>query len=673
MGPDDRIVRITLLPLDAEQRSWKPESGTVPARWKLVATLQDGWEIPKVLKEGVTYAQALQAATVRTQKWNAELVDVWASRPTESTPANNPSAGNGWPASPMPSIVSIPASPVAASLAAGDDLASGHPDKLPSIGTSTETFHVPPPPESPIHAVPTESSVQIPPSIWQQEVTRPMNVEEQQAMEQIHRFLKNPQSITEEHKRQWIDQAIVVRNKTLEMMQPYFQRDPILASQWQQKNLLLDMIQETMTVNRTNIQEIASDPKNGAMRMLLRHLPVEPTIDTIRGYVLENTLSQMVMQTMYMEPFHGVMEIMASQRYEFPHHPLVDLRPPLVLFGPDRSARVILMKTPRHVPHMDSADTLSQIHACKSWVSSILQHHFKNERLPVYMHIAYFDAARQNVLIRDVSEIPGQADAMRKQAEMMAGMIADGQIPQKVPRIVTKIDLTPEITRDVQEIAQLEAMKRTLESQIREKELDLQSRMGSDPESWPKIPSESSMGSIRTEWSSRIQENKALNVLSALGIPRSQVEKPEYDMDGLLRALSQAGIAPGQFVTGHQMDTDRLNAILQAYGVARPEYQSAHPVVTPSEKHPAYQQVVQDFRSKLQIENPQQSASPCGEHLPAGGQIPAGGQLPAGGHPTSGVQPLAGAQSLAGVQPLAGAQPPAGSRPGMQTFEEFRP
>ncbi|MDA8152916.1 MAG: SNF2-related protein [Acidithiobacillus sp.] len=650
MGPEDRIVKITLLPLDVEQQSWKPESGTVPARWQLVATLQDGWEMPHVLKAGVTYEQAAKAAQERAQKWNAELVDVWASRPVGNLPT-----GNLWPVSPPPTVLSVAATP---GMDAGNpppawptpaDPTSARPEpETPAVSPVSQV------PQSPIHAGSVEphagdqhlagktppaglpsAGEQIPQSIWQQEVTHPMNMEEQQAMEQIHRFLPNPQHIPEEHQRRWIGQAIVVRDKTLEMMRPYLQRDPVLAEQWQQKNLLSDMIRQAMTVNRTNLQEIATDPTNGAMRMLLRHLPVEPTIDTIRGYVLENTLSQMVLQTMFMEPFHGVMDIMATQRYEFPHHPLVDLHPPLVLFGPDRSARVILMKTPRHVPHMDSADTQMQIHACKSWVSSILQHHFQNERLPIYMHIAYFDAARQNVLIRDVTEIPGQADAMRKQAEMVAGMVANGQIPQKAPRIATKVALTPEITRDVQEIARLEAMKQTLESQIREKEQDLQSRMGGDPESWPKIPSEFSMGSIRTEWSSRIQEDKAMNALSVLGIPRSQVEKPEYDMDGMLRALSQAGIAPERFITGHQLDTERLNAVLQAYGVPRPEYQPARPMVTPSEKHPAYQQAMQTFQSKSPAENPQPSATDA---------------------PPAGVQPLAGAQPPAGIQPSAGAQ-----------------
>jgi hypothetical protein len=427
-----------------------------------------------------------------------------------------------------------------------------------------------------------------------------MNAEEQQAMEQIDTFLKDPKSISEVHKQQWIAQAIVVSNKTLEMMQPYFRVDPVLAVQWQQKDLLSDMIRQTMMINRDNIVEIMQSPGTGARRMLLQHLSTEPTIDTIRGYVLENHMTQMVLQTMFMEPFHGMMTVLESRKHEFPHHPLVDLRPPLVLFGPDRSAHVVLMKTPRSVPHSDSQENRVQIHACKSWVNSVLEKYFEHEHLSITMHIAYFDAARQNVLIRDVPEIPGQADVVRKQAETVAGMVEKEQIPQELPRIVTKVSLTPEITRDVQEIAQLEAMKRTLETQIREKEQDLQSRMGSDPESWPKIPGDVSMGSIRTEWSSRIQEDKALNALSSIGISRSQVEKPEYDMDGLLRALSQAGIATGQFVIGHQMDTDRLNAVLQAYGVPRPEYQHAHPVVTPSEKHPAYQQAAQTFQSKLQ-------------------------------------------------------------------------
>jgi hypothetical protein len=183
---------------------------------------------------------------------------------------------------------------------------------------------------------------------------------------------------------------------------------------------------------------------------------------------------------------------------------------------------------------------------------------------------------------------------------MVAGMVENKQIPQELPRIVSKVDLTPEITRDVQEIARLEAMKQTLDTQIEKMEQDLQSRMGGDPEGWPKIPQEISMGSIRTEWSSRILEDKALNALSTLGIPRSQVEKPEYDLDGMLRALNAAGIAPGQFITGHQMDTERLNAVLQAYGVPRSAYQPARPVVTPSEKHPAYQQAAQTLQAKLQ-------------------------------------------------------------------------
>ncbi|MBU2769585.1 hypothetical protein HAP94_26320, partial [Acidithiobacillus ferrivorans] len=77
-----------------------------------------------------------------------------------------------------------------------------------------------------------------------------MNAEEQQAMEQIDTFLKDPKSISEVHKQQWIAQAIVVSNKTLEMMQPYFRVDPVLAVQWQQKDLLSDMIRQTMMINR---------------------------------------------------------------------------------------------------------------------------------------------------------------------------------------------------------------------------------------------------------------------------------------------------------------------------------------------------------------------------------------------------------------------------------------
>ena len=667
IGPDDRIVEIRVIPLDAAEQDWKIQDGAKqdwkvqggqePARWKLVAILQDGWEIPKVLKAGVTYAQALQAARDRVEKWGAQLVDVyadaragivrdkpaggkpaddlrlergeftdtpavsapaWSSTPAGSIPAgsiptvNSPAPGASWPASVPPSSWPSPKTAVTPS--------GTSPSPDTGLQTAALQAAISPSAGQTPSAEPVEAGEKpgfdIPQSIWKQEVTHPMNAEEQRAMEQVNAFLNDPKNIDEATKRQWIGQAIVVRDKTLEMMQPYFRRDPVLAAQWQQSDLLLDMVRKTMTVNRENIQEILQSPGNGAKRMLLQHLPVEPTIDTIRGWVLENAMMQMVMQTMNMDPFHSVMQIISNRTFAFPHHALVDLSPPLVLFGPDRSARVILMRTPRSIPHVDSKDAIAQIHACKSWVDSILKTEFEREHLSIRMHIAYFDAARQNVLIRDVTEIPGQADAARKQAEMVAGMVENKQIPQELPRIVSKVDLTPEITRDVQEIARLEAMKQTLDTQIQKMEQDLQSRMGGDPEGWPKIPQEVSMGSIRTEWSSRILEDKALNALSTLGIPRSQVEKPEYDLDGMLRALNAAGIAPGQFITGHQMDTERLNAVLQAYGVPRSAYQPARPVVTPSEKHPAYQQAAQTLQTKLQVDNPTNNSVPTEEFTP---------------------------------------------------------
>ena len=651
IGPDDRIVEIQVIPLDAAEQdwniqdgakqNWKVQGGQEPARWKLVAILQDGWEIPKVLKAGVTYAQALQAARDRVEKWGARLVDVyadaragivqnkpaddlhlergeftdtpaltapaaWTGTPAESVPAVNiPASGASWPASVPPSSWSGPQT------AATPSGTSPSPDTgLPLAGQTPPAGQAPaaspwPAAGLPASNLPAVSPVEagekpgfdIPQSIWKQEVTHPMNAEEQRVMEQINAFLKDPKSITEITKRQWIGQAIVVRNKTMEMMQPYFRRDPMLAEQWQQKDFLTEMVRKTMTVNRENIPEIVQDPVNGAKRMLLQHLPVEPTLDAIRGWVLENAMTQMVMQTMNMDPFNSMMQVIRDHDYKFPHHALVDLSPPLVLFGPDRSARVILMRTPRSIPHMDAREAIIQIHACKSWVGSIMKDKFEHDRLPIQMHIAYFDASRQNVLIRDVTEIPGQADAARKQADLVVDMLEKQQMPKELPRVVSKVALTPEITRDVQEIARLEAMRQTLDTQIQKMEQDLQSRMGSDPEGWPKISQDISMGSIRTEWSSRILEDKALNALSTLGIPRSQVEKPEYDLDGMLRALNAAGIASGQFVTGHQMDMDRLNAILQAYGVPRPIYQPARPVVSPNEKHPAYQQAAQTLQN----------------------------------------------------------------------------
>ncbi|MBU2768766.1 hypothetical protein HAP94_22030, partial [Acidithiobacillus ferrivorans] len=158
MGPDDRIVKIALLPLDAEQLSWKPESGTAPVLWKLVATLQDGWEIPKVLKDGVTYAQALQAAQTRAQKWNVELVDAWASQLTLNNlaggnpaggnlaggnPADGISVGNGWPTSPVPmAVISYNPPPAVSSTAVSN-----------TADVWTEISLAPQSPEGPIAAV----------------------------------------------------------------------------------------------------------------------------------------------------------------------------------------------------------------------------------------------------------------------------------------------------------------------------------------------------------------------------------------------------------------------------------------------------------------------------------------------------------------------------------------
>ncbi|MBU2751163.1 hypothetical protein HER14_09510, partial [Acidithiobacillus thiooxidans] len=78
IGPEGRVVKISIIPLNAELQAMTVWPGSDPAnikRWKLVAVLQDGWEIPAVLRPGATYDRVLDAAQKRLEKWPGATLD----------------------------------------------------------------------------------------------------------------------------------------------------------------------------------------------------------------------------------------------------------------------------------------------------------------------------------------------------------------------------------------------------------------------------------------------------------------------------------------------------------------------------------------------------------------------------------------------------------------------
>ncbi|MFA7655737.1 Eco57I restriction-modification methylase domain-containing protein [Acidithiobacillus thiooxidans] len=621
IGPEDRVVKISIIPLNAELQAMTVWPGSDPAnikRWKLVAVLQDGWEIPAVLRPGATYDQVLAAAQKRLEKWPGATLDDQFAHPVPRQTLEQQVAAD-IDGIRKDAVQQTPMPQAAGAIPAGPAPSAG---QMPSAGPSAGQK----PDEKTTEGV--ETSALAARSWWSQPMTGAMTMREEQAMTQINQYLSDPQRLTEDHKRQWIARAIDVADKKMAAMQPYLQRDPLLAQAWQEKDLVGERIHQTMTVNLGNIFTALNDPEKAARKMLLGLIPQEHRTEEIRAIVLRQSMVQMILQKMGMEPFHSMLEIINQPRNS---GPLLDLRPPLLLYGAD-GAHILLLNTPLKIAAQDSQENVAKVHAAKSLIQGKMAELYPKP-FPIHMHIAYFDLARQDVLIRNVAEIPGYADSIRKHAETLQGMVISGQLPQKRVQIESNpVPLTPEITRDVQSIARLKAMETALQEQAQLLQKDFGQRMGSRPEDWPHISKSDSLGSIRTEWSS-IDTEKAVDHLSELGIALSEVQQHHYDMDALFRALEQAGISRSQFVIESTLDPHKLETVLNTYGVPHHAYASARPIVTPETSHPEFARMKKEIERSL-----------------ADGSL-ADGSL-AGGNPAAPVEhPDAPAQPDAPVQP----------------------
>ncbi|WP_319026166.1 Eco57I restriction-modification methylase domain-containing protein [Acidithiobacillus thiooxidans] len=645
IGPEDRVVKISIIPLNTELQAMTVWPGSDPAnikRWKLVAVLQDGWEIPAVLRPSATYDQVLAAAQKRLEKWPGATLDDQFAHPVPRQTLEQQVAADmdgirkdAVQQTPMPQAAG--AIPAGQTPSAGQMLSARPSAGLPSAGQK--------PDEKTTEGVETPALAAR--SWWSQPMTGAMTMREEQAMTQINQYLSDPQRLAEEHKRQWIARAIDVADKKMTTMQPYLQRDPLLAQAWQKKDLVGEMIHQTMTVNLGNIFTALNDPEKAARKMLLGLIPQEHRTEEIRAIVLRQSMVQMILQKMGMEPFHSMLEIINQPRNS---GPLLDLRPPLLLYGAD-GAHILLLNTPLKIAAQDSQENVAKVHAAKSLIQGKMAELYPKP-FPIHMHIAYFDLTRQDVLIRNVPEIPGYADSIRKHAETLQGMVISGQLPQKRVQLESNpVPLTPEITRDVQSIARLKAMETALQEQAQLLQKDFGQRMGSRPEDWPHISKSDSLGSIRTEWSS-IDTEKAVDHLSELGIALSEVQQHHYDMDALFRALEQAGIPRSQFVIESTLDPHKLETVLSTYGVPHHAYASARPIVTPETSHPEF------TRMKKEIERSLADGSLAGGSL-AGGS-PADGNSLAGGSPAAPTE-----HPDAPVQPDAPGQP---EKSGVATF-----
>jgi N12 class adenine-specific DNA methylase len=576
MAPDDKVIAIGLIPLHADGTQWKA-GDPQPQGWKLLAVLDDGWQIPFVFPQGVNYERALAAAQKKAASWGLSVYDFYQN-PTDDpmafTTAYDPATQkvlfgqdavrllegmNQVPmmdAAPVPEATTAPETPVAPPAEATES---------PTSEAATPQPQTPPPP-----------------TIWTQEF--PMTQELEQAVEYIDRFFPQARYVDPDKKRAWVHHAIESRDRVFGLLQPFFRNDPALLERWNTDNYLKRSIDRALQITLDNLPMIHNDLRKGMESLMMARPIHEPTLEEVRRYALQDRIKALTMQKMGMNTFDFVL----NDGYRNPawRGPNQNFKAPLVLYDPANVARIVLYRAPRLVPPSDANDVVMQAHAAATMVREILREGLPQHRVGVQMNVAYFDPAMQDVLIRDISEIAGLADALRKEADTVADMLQNGLVPERHPRVRSQVELTPEIAQQVESLSKLQVIEQEIQMQIRAEQRALSQRLGNDPESWPSIPRDVSLGSVTKEWSQHV-EPAALDKLSELGIARHHVETPEYDFAAMSKALREAGIAPEQFIRDVRVDPEKVRATLTAYGVSPTEYLHARPVIHPSENHPA--------------------------------------------------------------------------------------
>lgn len=576
MAPDDKVIAIGLIPLHADGTQWKA-GDPQPQSWKLLAVLDDGWQIPFVFPQGVNYERALTAAQKKAASWGLSVYDFYQN------PTDDPMA---FTTAYDPATQKVLFGQDAVRLVAGmNQVPRMDAAPVPEATTAPETPVAPPAEatESPTpEAATPQPQTPPPPTIWTQEF--PMTQELEQAVEYIDRFFPQARYVDPDKKRAWVHHAIESRDRVFGLLQPFFRNDPALLERWNTDNYLKRSIDHALQITLDNLPMIHNDLRKGMESLMMARPIHEPTMEEVRRYALQDRIKNLTMQKMGMNTFDFVL----NDGYRNPawKGPQQNFAAPLVLYDPANVARIVLMRSPRLVPSQEANDLSIQAHAAATMVRQILREGLPQHRVGVQMNVAYFDPANQDVIVRDIAEIPGLADALRKESDTVADMLQNGLVPERNTRLRSKVELTPEIAQEVESLAKLQVLQREIQEQVSAQQRALSQRLGNDPESWPAIPRDVSMGSVTKEWSQHV-EPAALDKLSEMGVARHHVETPEYDFDAMAKALRQAGIAPEQFIRDVRVDPEKVQATLAAYGVSPTEYLHARPVIHPSENHPA--------------------------------------------------------------------------------------
>lgn len=591
LSPSDKVVAIALIPLDANGRNWKAGSEANPQGWKLLAVLDDGWQMPFVFPEGVTYERAMAAAQKKAAKWGIEAYDFF-----QNPASSDQDFVTGYDAT-LGRVVF------------GQEAAQLAKAATPVTTESQPTNPVEQPPEvepeKPVAQTPP------PPTIWTQEFTMTQEIE--QAVDYINRFFPQAQYVSDDKKAAWVHHAAETRDRVGQLLQPFFKNDPALVERWENSSYLKESIDRNLQITLGNIAVVHNDLRRG-MEYLMMARPIhEPTLEEVRRYALQERIKTLTMQEMQMNTFDFVMQ----DGYRNPDWkgPGQNFTAPLVLYdAPNMAARIVLLRAPRVVPAGDANDLTIQSHAAKSMVNQVLREGLPQHRMNVLMNVAYFDPAVQTVRIRDLSEVAGLADAMRKEADSIAEMLQKGLVPERSRPVGGKVELTPEISQNIAELAKLQVVQDEVQERIKEQQKVLSQRLGSNPDAWPSIPGGLSLGKVTKEWSHHV-EPAALDRLSELGIPRHAVETPEYDLHAMAQALRQAGIAPEQFIMESRVDPEKVKATLDAYGVPTQEYLHARPVIQPKSENATVRDLQSASREFLQNLQPstQQPTGPASQ------------------------------------------------------------
>ncbi|MCL4525190.1 MAG: class II D-tagatose-bisphosphate aldolase, non-catalytic subunit [Gammaproteobacteria bacterium] len=360
------------------------------------------------------------------------------------------------------------------------------------------------------------------------------------------------------------------------------QRQPWLQGWYTPRDEIRFQIDHMLRI--TGSQAISLTSEQGmwekSRQLVLLDAPGQGSDDTVRGTLYERWIlaqaDQMINPHGKTPALPNIIELMGK-----PSVPGLSAAPDNLYWAHDHFL-ILDAKCPREA-HTSPPDAyVAQLHFYEAALRHLMRENYPQwADAPIRKILAQGDVLRGRVSFLEIPTVPGMSDTLWNNAQVLHRHVCQTQdLWPMPPQPVFDPTKLPEVERMARQLLEMRDRKDSLEAAETGLRETLKSLLGDDPQQWPKLARDVG-GMFRPYWP-RTADDRLLATLRENGIPLP--EQPVYDVDGMVQALRNAGVAVEPFIKDRQVDVSTAVKALEILNIPRSGFQS--PCITLLDKRP---------------------------------------------------------------------------------------